>query len=112
MPWWSSASAAETIDSDAAHQIVQYIQYGPGWTAGAIFLSAFVAVLAVAQHRIVAKKRAAYDFILTTREKEYKETEQIFLELAGKNELDRILTASTSREIEEKLDVQNYVNLF
>lgn len=111
MSWWG-AEAAGTVSPEATHQIIQIVQSGPSWTAWAILLSAFVAVLSIAQHRIMAKKRAAYDFILTTREKEYKDAEKVFLELVAKNEIKRILTAVTTRELEEKLDVQNYVNSF
>lgn len=112
MSWWGAEAAGTVSPEEATHQIIHYVQNGPSWTAWAIFLSAFVGVLSIAQHRIMAKKRAAYDFILTTREKEHKDAEQVFLELVAKDDLKRILTAVTSGEIKEKLDVQNYVNSF
>lgn len=71
-----------------------------------------VALITVASQRIISKKRAAYDFVLTLQYEQFLEHQKIFTELFETKQLERILEARTSKELEEKLAIRDYLNHF
>lgn len=95
--------------------LIDVLSNGPWLVAGAILLSAalatIVALISISAQRIMAKKRAAYDFISRIRQdQQYISHEQTFLELQEKGMLLSILDAKTSRANQERLVIKNYLN--
>lgn len=111
----SSALAVEA--TVAEHDFIQIVQSGPGWVFGAILFSAFVALISlaasIATQRIIAKKRAAYDFMSHARgDTKFLNEEQTFLDLIENDKLLDIVDAKTKRANSDRLDVKNYLNQF
>lgn len=97
--------------------LTEVTQCGPWYIVpGAILLSAIVgaglALLAVAQQRLVAKKRAAHDFISELWSDRHFENEVTFRDLAKSGCIERVATPRTAAEVEEKLKVIRYMNQY
>ncbi|MHC8509261.1 MAG: DUF4760 domain-containing protein [Rhodospirillales bacterium] len=72
-------------------------------------LAAFVAIIVVAQHRLVAKKRATLDFISVLYSDNLVQKERVFLRLAEEGGLEEVLGPS-SLHIESRQQVESYLN--
>ena len=90
---------------------------GPDWyVAGAIFLSALVgaiiALVVVAQQRISAKKKNAYDMVLTLFQPDLAECDRIFSEVAKTNNWQQILSPIDDEQVRIKQRVELFLNHF
>ncbi|MCH8950872.1 MAG: DUF4760 domain-containing protein [Proteobacteria bacterium] len=88
---------------------------GPNWwTVGAILLSAliggFIALVSVAKHRIIVKKRAAQEYILLIWSPSLQDAEKKFREYLEGKKLLKILTATTVTEIEDQVKIALFLN--
>jgi hypothetical protein len=114
----SSSIPSDTVSYEAVESLINTVcqsasafPFHSFAIAGTAALAAFIALLVAAKHRLVAKKRAALDFILTQRTPEFIDAEQTFLTLAEKDgALASILAAHTSDQIKTKLAVQSHLN--
>ena len=95
--------------------LLDLLSNGPWLIPGAILLSAalatIVALISISAQRIMAKKRAAYDFLSRIRQdQQYLSHEQTFFELQEKDMLLSILDAKTTRANQERLVIKHYLN--
>ncbi|MDE0335625.1 MAG: DUF4760 domain-containing protein [Defluviicoccus sp.] len=84
--------------------------------AGAILLSAvlgaIIALVVVAKQRISAKKKNAYDMVLTLSETDFVQCESVFLDLAKTNNWQPVLDPQDATEHGIKQQVERYLNHF
>ena len=90
---------------------------GPGdYVAGAILLSTFVgaivALVVVAQQRISAKKKNAYDMVLTLFESDLANCEREFLKIAEANDWKQIIDPQNDGQSQAKQQVERFLNHF
>ena len=78
-----------------------------------LLLSALIALVTLASQRVIAKKRAAYDYMVEVKgDQGYLKNQQIFVELAMSGQLDTVVGAQTTHQIEQRESVRNYLNSF
>lgn len=94
---------------------VSSLPSGPGYlfwaVVGSAVVAGFIALLTVAKHRLIAKKRGAYDFIVNMW-MQNREYDAVFFEMADKDELIKILDAKTKEELGTKAKIRTYLNTF
>ena len=86
------------------------------YVAGAILLStlvgAIIALVVVAQQRISAKKKNAYDMVLTLFESELADCERAFLRIAKANDWKQIIDPQGDQQDQAKQQVERFMNHF
>ena len=89
---------------------------GEECVVGAILLSALVgaiiALVVVAQQRISAKKKNAYDMVLTLFQPDLADCERIFLDVAKTNNWQPILDPQDDEQVHIKQRVAQFLNHF
>lgn len=88
-----------------------------GFTPWAILISALfgaaTAIVVIAKQRIMAQKQAAIQFMVMLKtDGDYKKDEQIFAGLAKTDNLPKIMVATTAAELQDRISVLNYLNMF
>lgn len=86
---------------------------GLNWgTVGAILISAliggFIALISVAKHRIIAKKKAAEEYILILWSARVQDAEKKFREYLQFDKLLKVFEAKTAIEIDDKVLIQHF----
>ena len=104
---------------EALYEIVNSVQQSAGspvspWVViGVLCLSVLVALASLASQRVIAKKRAAYDYMVTVKaDSSYLKNQLVFVELVQTKQLETILDAKTAHEIAQREAVRNYLNFF
>ena len=90
------------------------IESGPGLiVVGAVLLSILVALFSIATQRIIAKKRAAYDYMVRVKgDVNYAKDQAIFIDLKNNDQLETILNAKTDQSKQQRQSVRNFLNYF
>lgn len=90
------------------------IESGPDLiVVGVLLLSVFVALFSIATQRIIAKKRAAYDYMVRVKgDINYAKDQAVFNDLKDNDQLETIINAKTEQSKNQKQAVRNYLNYF
>ena len=82
--------------------------------AGAILLSAIlgglIALFTIGHQRMIARKKAAYDLVLSSQRPDLLRSKRIFLERRGRGKWKRIVGPRTSKDREQRSEIARYLN--
>lgn len=113
------SSQFSTRELEALYEIVNSVQQSAGspvsqWVViGVLCLSVLVALASLASQRVIAKKRAAYDYMVAVKaDSSYLKNRRVFVGLVQAKQLEIIVGAKTEHEIEQREAVRSYLNFF